>query len=579
MELRIRMATIIRKSKVTGLSFFIFSLSFLIFHFSPALAQPGWVKKATKSVVTVKTFDDNGTLLGSANGVFVSEGGDVVSSYGLFRGASRAVVIDASGKEWPVACVLGANETYDVCKVRIADAKKVQPLTVTAQAQPVGTSLWLLPYRETKSLPSPVVRKTETFNSDYTYYTLKASSSGQMVEGTPVLNANGEVVALLQPSQGPADTLLYAVSACFADSLRTMGLSINDPALKAINIRKALPSDESQAQLTLYVAGSTLDSAAYAQLVDDYVAQFPQSHEGYVYRAQQAFGGGNFADCDHALNEALQRAEALGKADEVHYTWSRLMLAALTAAKPVDYEAWNFQRAQQEAEAAYAANPLPIYRQQQAYVLAAEKHYDDASAIYAELFQSPLRSPELFYEASRCRVLAGDTVGQLALLDSCVACFSRPLLKEAAPFILARAEARMDAGEHRQAVNDLNDYGELMKAQLSDGFYYLRYQAELGGRLFQQALNDIAQAVQLNPQSELYLSEQASLQVRVGLYEDAIGTAQQLVALAPDHSDGYLFLGLAQCLTGKKTEGATNLQRAKELGDPQADELIEKYSK
>jgi hypothetical protein len=49
--------------------------------------------------------------------------------------------------------------------------------------------------------------------------------------------------------------------------------------------------------------------------------------------------------------------------------------------------------------------------------------------------------------------------------------------------------------------------------------------------------------------------------------------------VAPEYSDGYLFLGLAQCLKGQKAEGVKNLQRAKELGDPQVDELIEKYSK
>jgi hypothetical protein len=49
--------------------------------------------------------------------------------------------------------------------------------------------------------------------------------------------------------------------------------------------------------------------------------------------------------------------------------------------------------------------------------------------------------------------------------------------------------------------------------------------------------------------------------------------------LAPDHSDGYLFLGLSQCLLGQKTEGVKNLKKAGELGDPQAEALIEKYSK
>ena len=38
-------------------------------------------------------------------------------------------------------------------------------------------------------------------------------------------------------------------------------------------------------------------------------------------------------------------------------------------------------------------------------------------------------------------------------------------------------------------------------------------------------------------------------------------------------------MGLAQCLKGEKAEGVKNLQKAKELGDAQADDLIEKYSK
>ena len=42
----------------------------------------------------------------------------------------------------------------------------------------------------------------------------------------------------------------------------------------------------------------------------------------------------------------------------------------------------------------------------------------------------------------------------------------------------------------------LNDYEQLMAAQVNDRFYYLRFQAEVNGRLFQQALNDIDKALQ-----------------------------------------------------------------------------------
>lgn len=562
-----------RRIVVMCLSFILCQLSFS----AVGAAAPSWVKKTAKSVVTVKTFGDDGALIGSSTGVFVSEAGDVVSSYTLFRGASRAVVIDAAGKEWPVDCILGANETYDVVKFRVGGLKKAQALAVNPAVQTVGAALWLLPYHEQKSVPQLQVAKSETFADGYGYYTLSAqhsSFSAQQV-GTPLLDEAGQLVALLQQPGTDSDTLLYAVSALFADSLRTTGLSINDPVLKAINIRKALPADESQAQLTLYVAGSVLDSAAYAQLVDDYIAQFPQSQEGYLNRAQLAAAGQHYAEADRDLEQALKTAS---KPDEVHYLWSRLVYQKALYMPTADYEPWTLQRALQEAEQAYSLNPLPIYRQQQAYVLFADKQYAAAYERYEGLFPSALRSPELFYEASRCKVMAGDTVAQLALLDSCVALLSRPYLKEAAPYLLARAQARMDAGQHRQAVNDLNEYGELMKSQLSDGFYFLRYQAELGGRLFQQALNDINQAITMNPRSELYLAELASLQVRVGLYDDAVSTAQSLITLAPDHSDGYLFLGVALCLKGQKTEGLGHLQRARELGDPQADELISKYA-
>ena len=81
------------------------------------------------------------------------------------------------------------------------------------------------------------------------------------------------------------------------------------------------------------------------------------------------------------------------------------------------------------------------------------------------------------------------------------------------------------------------------------------------------------------PEYDLYYAEKASLQVRVGLFDEAIETSHKCIEVAPDHSDGYLFLGLAQCQKGLKQEGVENLKKARELGDSQANELIEKFSK
>ena len=170
-----------------------------------------------------------------------------------------------------------------------------------------------------------------------------------------------------------------------------------------------------------------------------------------------------------------------------------------------------------------------------------------------------------------------DTTAMLALMDSTLATFSKPYLKEAAPYLWARAEARRNAGKYRDAVADMNEYETLMTANVNDNFYYVRHQTEIQGRLFQQALNDIDKAIQMNPQETLYYAEKASLEIRVGMYDAAIATAQECIGLDADLSDGYLFLGLAQCLKGQKEEGIKNLQKAQTLGNPQAAPLIEKY--
>lgn len=567
----------------------ILSFSFVIFCFSfsaGAASQPGWAKKASKAVFTLKTFDEQGTLIGSATGFFVTADGVALSSYTPFKGASRAVVIDAGGKELPVACILGANSTYDVARFQVA-ATKTQPLVIGSASQrdnaavshasqrDEGTRVWLLPYRETKNLPTGIITKAETFNDRYAYYTVALTMPENTV-GAPLLNEAGEVIALMQQPYQQADTTSYAVSALFADSLRISGLSINDPVLRATKIKKALPDEIEQAQLTLYVAGAQMDSTAYAILINDFIAKFPKSQEGYIYRAQLAANGNNFAQADQDMSLALKTND---KPDEAHYSFSQMIYQKEIYRPQAAFEPWSLDKALAEAQQAYALSPLPAYRYQLAVVLFAMKRYDEAYNVYDELFTSPLRSPDLFYEAARCKQLTNDTTAQLALLDSCIAQFSKPYLKEAAPYLLACAQAKMGAGKSREAVNLLNDYEQLMAAQVNDQFYYLRFQAEVAGRLFQQALNDITRAIEMNPATDLYYAEKASLQVRVGLYDDAAATATEAIRVAPDQSDGYLFLGLAQCLTGQKAEGVKNLQKAKELGDPQADGLIEKYSK
>jgi tetratricopeptide (TPR) repeat protein len=118
-----------------------------------------------------------------------------------------------------------------------------------------------------------------------------------------------------------------------------------------------------------------------------------------------------------------------------------------------------------------------------------------------------------------------------------------------------------------------------MAAQVNANFYFLREQAEFAGHLYQQALNDIRRAVEMAPDELVYRAEKANVELRVGMIDDAIESAKGCISIAPGESDGYLLLGLAQCVKGLKTEGLKNLEKAKELGNSQAQSLIDKYSK
>ena len=541
-----------------------------------ASAQPDkWVKKASKAVFTLKTFNANDELIGSSNGFFITADGIAVSSYTPFRGASKAVIIDAMGKEYPVKSIIGANDTYDIAKFRV-DASKCQTLR-TAPAVGENTQLWLLPYNAKNgySCTAATVKSVQKVQNDYDYYTLEGNGSENTV-GCPYLNAAGDVVGIKQQSSSDDNATQYAVGATFATGLKMTGLSLNDAALKATSIKKELPDELDQAILTLYLASSIGDANSFVGLVDDFIEKFPQAPDGYSYKAQIMAAKDNYPEADKYMKLAIENAT--DKA-EAHYNYAKMMYQNLLYFHDSASHAWTYEQALEQAEQAVALDPQLAYVTQKAQLLFACKRYDDSYTTFQDAIAKGAHNAECFYGAARCKEQLNDTTAYIALLDSAVATFSQPYLKEAAPYIYARGQALAENGQYRLAVNDFNEYENLMISQINSEFYYIRSQVEVKGRLFQQALNDLDKAIDKDPSVLLYRSEKASLQIRVKLIDEAIETASECIRLFPDSSDGYLFLGLAQCLKGDKALGVVNLLKAKDRGDAQADTLIEKYGK
>lgn len=558
----------------------------LFFLMQGSMAQtPKWVEKAKRAVFSVVTYDKNDKMLNTGNGFFVSEDGLALSDYTLFKGAERAVVITSEGKQMPVSLILGANDMYDVIKFRVAITEKKVPALIVAKTAPaVGADAWMLPYSTQKSIACVTgkVKDVSKVAGEYHYYTLGMQMKDKMVS-CPVMNAEGQVFGIAQKSSGiDTVTTCYAAGAAFAMAQKISALSLGDAALKKIGIRKGLPETEDQALVYLFMASSSLSGDDYEKLLDDFIRQFPANADGYLRRANYyaAKGKDDQAWYDKAVADFNQALKVAQKKDDVYYNIGKLMYAYQLSKPEKTYKDWTYDTALQNVRQAIAIDPLPIYIQMEGDILFAQQDYAGALAAYEKVNASNIASPATFFSAAKTKELAkGDPEEVVALMDSCIARCPQPITADFAPYLLERAQMNMNAGQPRNAMLDYDAYHTAVKGEVNDVFYYYREQAALKARQFQRALDDIVKAIEMNPTDLTYQAEHAVVNLRVGRYEEAIQILNNILKADPKYAEAYRLLGLCQIQLKKTDEACGNFKKAKELGDPNVDELITKYCK
>ena len=562
-------------------------LPFLLFFLiQGSMAQtPKWVEKAKRAVFSVVTYDKNDKMLNTGNGFFVSEDGLALSDYTLFKGAERAVVITSEGKQMPVSLILGANDMYDVIKFRVAITEKKVPALIVAKTAPaVGADAWMLPYSTQKSIACVTgkVKEVSKVAGEYHYYTLGMQMKDKMVS-CPAMNAEGQVFGIAQKSSGiDTVTTCYAAGAAFAMSQKISALSLGDAALKKIGIRKGLPETEDQALVYLFMASSSLSGDDYEKLLDDFIRQFPANADGYLRRANYyaAKGKDDQTWYDKAVADFNQALKVAQKKDDVYYNIGKLMYAYQLSKPEKTYKDWTYDTALQNVRQAIAIDPLPIYIQMEGDILFAQQDYAGALAAYEKVNASNIASPATFFSAAKTKELAkGDPKEVVALMDSCIARCPQPITADFAPYLLERAQMNMNAGQPRNAMLDYDAYHTAVKGEVNDVFYYYREQAALKARQFQRALDDIVKAIEMNPTDLTYQAEHAVVNLRVGRYEEAIQILNNILKADPKYAEAYRLLGLCQIQLKKTDEACGNFKKAKELGDPNVDELITKYCK
>lgn len=539
-------------------------------------AQSPNVKKAGQSVFTLTTYNADGTIHSSTHGVFTGAAGEAIAMWHPFEGAEKASIIDAKGKQYDVDAMLGVSENYDVCRFRVKGYNNASVSLPLTQVNTAVSSAYIIGY----DLKKPTIKKvsplrTEKFMTDYNYYIFRDEDVEGSQLGCPIVNENGELLGIMQRPEagGQASSADARVTTTF----KLNGFSINDPTLKATGVRTALPTDENQASLMLIMAGSQVDSAKYDAYIKDFIQYFPTSADGYNALANRYLAKRDLAKADETLQTELKKSD---KKDIAYSNYAAMIYQACIYRMDTTFTKWNFDKALEYSQEADKANPMPGYKHQQAQILYAQGKYQNALDILTALQKTDLgKSGEVYYEAAQCKSqLKASKTEIMALLDSAVNVQKGSM---SAPFVLARGQQFDNDGEYRKAFLDYMTYDSLMNYNASADFYYTKYKCEMKLRQYQVALNDIAHAIVLTRTEPVYYAEMASLQLRVNQLDDAIKTCDLALQIkgADNISDLHIIKGIALCEQKKKTEGLGELQRAQELGDKRAQNLIEKYNK
>ena len=532
-------------------------------------AQPGAVKKAADAAFTLTTFKADGSILATSNGVCISTDGIAISPWKPFIGADKAVIIDAKGQKHEVECLLGANEIYDIVKFQVNGKTIAAPLTTTVSA---NDEVWITPMPKSGNAEKADVVNVEKFMDKYNYAILKSTATDKL-NGAPVFNTKGQVIGLFNIS-GDSQS---STDVNYANDFTVNGLSQNDITLRQSGICIGLPNKIEEAVVALMLS-SEKPSNIHEAVVNDFIAKFPQSNDGYYALANIQIAKGEIANADKTMQTAVGKVTAK---DEAHYNYARLVYRGALAhdlEEKTKSVGWTLDKALDEIQKAQSTKANDAYRHLQAQIIFAKGDYAKAYTEFEALTKTKFNNPELYLEMAQSRQHLGATDQEiLDLLNKSIELCDTPYVSTSAPYFYTRGQQLEKMGEYRKAVQDYYTYEYFNQGHLGAAFYYMREQCEVKARMWQQALQDILIASRLDPKEALYPTEAGSLLLRLNKIDAAISAAQQAIQLDASLPDAYLILGIAQCESKQKEEGLKNIQKAKELGNTQADTFLQKY--
>ncbi|MCC8154241.1 MAG: serine protease [Tannerellaceae bacterium] len=543
---------------------------------------PKWMDKARRAVVKVTTYDKDNRQLASGYGFFVSESGEVLSGYSLFKDATRAVVTDFEGKEYPVTHIVGADDMYDVIKFKTAVPRKPVILAVAQDPIAEESTVYLVNYSTRKEAQFKQGKITEVskLKEIYSYYQVDIPLPADEVN-LPLVNASGEVFGLAQEDASGKNKVSYAVSAAYTNSLQHSSVDAFNAVYRNIGIRKSWSDNVEDASVALFLLGGQQSAPDFLESVNDFISNFPNAADGYQNRAnlylfKRAELTDNITEQQRYLDLAKQDIEKVisisPNKDQEYYEQAKLIYSA--AIEEIDSPDWTLDKALEAVQKAIAINEQPLYRQLEGDIYMYKGEYENAYTSYMAVNNSELATANSYFWASKAlENVTGANIGEmLELLNKAVELSGTG--PEAGPYILERIDKRLMLSQFDEAVEDYDTYYFVMNGKVNDTFYYLRHQAKFRKGDLEGALADIKEAIKIDPEVPDYYAEEASVYTRLQDYEQALSSVQKALDMASDFAACYRIQGVCYLRMEKKNEACESFAKAKELGDPLADKLI-----
>ncbi|MDR1781178.1 MAG: tetratricopeptide repeat protein [Tannerella sp.] len=551
-----------------------------------AQKPPKWLEKAGNAVVTVEVHDANGAVR-RGNGFFIGAGGEAVSDYTLFEGASQAFVTDAAGNRMSVTRILGADKIYDVIRFKVETPKKYDYLEQADVEPDTGAEAIILSFGTNKNatpLKGSILENTKIRNT-YGYYKIDANLQATQIS-LPLVTSDGKVFAMTQ-ADASGKNKTYGISTRYISSIVIGATDLWNNVYSSIAIRKAWSPSPDDARIALIFLASQQDAPTYLETLNDYIATFPNVSDGYSQRASHyAYHrkelAADEAGQSHILNLAKQDMESAIKYAEdeadAYYDFAKLVYGVATADTVAPPAGWDLDVALDYLQKAVKKDDKPLYHQLEGDIALYRDEFEKAYGIYSYINSTPFATAATYYLAAKAKqqIPGANPIEVIALIDSAA---QKCLPSEALPYLEESAELKMERGMYEAAARDYDRIYSLMAGNVSDAFYYLREQARFRQGDFDGALNDIGTAVRMQPENAVYHAEMASVYLRRQEPAKAQECAERAITLEPDFASAHRLLGVCYLRLERKDEACQAFSKADELGDPVVKRLIQENCK